>query len=135
MTDYMSRVVARKCTWCNNTVQVLRSTSEVYCNSCMQRVCELSHLPDSMDRNRCNTVFDPVRRDGRTLCIGHYKALQCHCRVCGACRGHAEPLSYDNWYYCEEHRPPDGEQSAIVRRILGGKLNDDCIGRVVSLVS
>ena len=95
-------LLRKKCTDCNFFFNTIAHTP--YCNCCIKYHCDLSHMKDSVRRHNCNSTFDLIYRK-HTLCVGHYKMLQNYCYVCGDCRSACDKLSYDDYYYCEEHKP------------------------------
>lgn len=116
----------KRCTSCNYICQTL--ANEPYCTFCIRKKCELRHL--KIPLNRCNNVLDHIERDNRIMCIGHYKHLQKHCKVCGVPKLKNDTLSYDDWYYCTSHKPKHNEQKYIVARLLHNVLDDDCISHI-----
>lgn len=113
----------KSCTTCNSCIQTL--ADEPYCIGCVTNKCELKHI--KIPLNRCNNVLDCVKRDNKVMCIGHYKYLQKHCKVCGTPKLKYDTLSYDDWYYCKLHKPKTNEQTQIISRLFCDLLDDDSI--------
>jgi len=89
---------------------------------------------DSIGRRVCNNVTDMVARNNRLYCIGHYKRLLQHCRVCGHPRScPKDALGYDGWYYCNAHKPPKSEQEECIHNVLSSVLCNDVIDLIVNL--
>jgi len=125
----MNKLEHKKCLECYSNVTTFSDSP--LCNICIKTKCELSHMKDSIGRNCCNTVVGLVKRK-YCLCIGHYKMLQSYCFVCGEARKYDGELSYDNYYYCDEHKPID--RNELLNKILSPVLNADCIGIIVSKI-
>ena len=119
----------KKCTDCNNVFNTFADIP--YCSICIKSHCDLSHTRDSIGRHKCNSTFDLIHRKN-TLCVGHYKMLQNFCYVCGEPRQADDKLSYDDYYYCQCHKPMD--QKLLIEKIFNDKLNNDVINKIISKV-
>uniref|UniRef100_A0A6C0FDW1 Uncharacterized protein n=1 Tax=viral metagenome TaxID=1070528 RepID=A0A6C0FDW1_9ZZZZ len=129
------KIVKSNCSICNIKTDSLPNNKTVYCSKCMRNICTLTHIPDNFDRcYSCNYINEPIIRDGHVMCVGHYKKLQMHCKICGEPRKPFEKLSYDHWYYCHKHIPSSDEQSKIVYRYLIEFINKDCISHILSFL-
>lgn len=129
------KIVKRNCVICNVKTETLIHTKNTHCCKCIRNVCSLTHIPDNFNRhNSCNFINDPIVRDNRTMCIGHYKRLQMHCKICGEPRNLSDNLSYDDWYYCYEHKPPENEQAFYVNKYLENDLPNDCIKHILTFL-
>ena len=119
----------KQCVDCNS---VFNTFAEIpYCSICIKNHCELSYMKDSIGRFKCNSTFDLIHRKN-TTCIGHYKVLQNYCYVCGDPRSSDDNLSYDDYFYCNEHKPID--QKLLIKKILDDKLNYDVIENIVKKI-
>ena len=116
------------CSMCAVNVTVLSHIETSYCVNCMTTICQVSNL----DR-RCNVLSGTVCRNRQTMCVGHYKLLQSHCKTCGVRVTHNE-LCYDDWAYCKEHTVTKKEQSLFVHKYLENSLNTDCIEHILSFL-
>ena len=101
------------------------------CQTCIKINCSLSHTKDSIGRHKCNNLKDMVQRDDKTMCIGHYKKLQNHCRCCGNPRKSDETLAYDNWYYCGDDTPDINTRNILINKYLGNVLCNDVICKII----
>lgn len=122
-------LLRKKCSDCNSVFNTFAENP--YCSLCIKSHCELSHKKDSIGRNKCNSTFDLINRKNK-LCVGHYKMLQNYCYVCGDPRSADDELSYDDYYYCIEHKPI--AQKSLIQKILFRKLNNDVIEKIVEKV-
>ena len=104
------------------------------CRSCTQQKCVYRNLKDSINRYTCNHVVDLIHRDSCYVCIGHYKMLQKYCRCCGVHKKSDDTLSYDDWFYCHEHKPLLKHRDTLVCDILLPFLNRDVVNKIISLI-
>jgi hypothetical protein len=111
-------------------VQVLNNVDAPLCKSCITNKCQLSQKFGYFVK--CNNITNMKYKNGICICINHYKFLQKFCYVCGEPKKSHDKLSYDNLYYCPEHKPV--EQCEIIHRVLKNKLNSDCISMLVKMM-
>jgi hypothetical protein len=104
------------------------------CRSCTQKKCVYRNLRDSINRQTCNHMVDLIFRDNCYICIGHYKMLQKYCRCCGVHKRSNDTLSYDDWFYCDEHKPAVEYRNKLVTDILMPFLNADVVTQIIGLI-
>lgn len=106
------------------------------CNKCVVEKCDMSDVCDSLNRRKCNNVVDMINRNGKCVCIGHYKVLKMACKTCGEPRSNARADkvydAYDDWYYCKVHTPDQIEQYNCMCDLLGNHLNGDTLNLIYS---
>jgi hypothetical protein len=115
----------KKCTDCDSYFNTFAEIP--YCSICINSHCELSHKKDSIGRHRCNSTFDLICRKNK-LCIGHYKMMQNFCYVCGHPRSCCDNLSYDDYFYCNDHIPI--AQNKVIQKTFNNILNNDVIEKI-----
>ena len=126
----MTKVVHKNCTDCDMKVQVLSNVDKPLCKECIVRHCNLVKTLGYFVK--CNNITNMKYKNGRCFCINHYKFLQRFCYVCGKPKKEYDELSYDDLYYCKEHKPVD--QCEIIHRILKSKLDNDCINICIEMI-
>lgn len=124
-----------KCSDCGDTTHTYGAHNDsIYCKSCICEHCDLGGHLNNIGQPKCNNVHGLIKRDGKTLCIGHYKFLQKFCRVCGTPRSKYWTPAYDDWYYCPMHKPLPHEQRREIRKILGNELPNDIISHICTFL-
>ena len=126
----MKKLTVKKCKNCDINVKTFATNP--LCHTCLKLRCQLSHMKDSIGRNTCNAVEDLVMRK-YCLCVGHFKMLTNCCFVCGKPKANDDALSYDNYYYCAEHKPVD--QSKFVHRYFQNDLDFDSINKILEFTN
>ena len=120
------------CIDCDETINTFATFPR--CKHCTMSKCAFRHTPDSLNRIYCNHMVDLIFRDDQIMCIGHYKKLQKFCRICGSPKKFKDHLSYDNWYYCDLHKPKVAYRNKVIKDILSPYLCNDSLDIIIRLL-
>tara|TARA_B100001094_G_scaffold252978_1_gene251211 strand:- start:319 stop:789 length:471 start_codon:yes stop_codon:yes gene_type:complete len=119
----------KKCSKCNTILTTMAKNP--YCQNCIKHICVMSHDINIHGNKHCNVTVDPIVRDGKVYCVGHYKKALQHCRSCIRLRQPKEQLSFDGWYYCFKCKPTFQNHKNFLHDYFDDTLNHDTVEEII----
>ena len=101
-------ITHKHCKDCEARVCVAKTNMSPLCKMCTEKKC-------CINSGRCNNMFPTITRNGKTYCLGHWKAICSKgCRICNS----RERLKFemDRYAYCMHCRPTfNGIKSQFIK--------------------
>ena len=119
----------KRCTKCNTILTTM--SKRPYCQNCIKNVCVMSHDINIHGNKHCNITVDPIVRNNKTYCIGHYKKALQHCKTCNKIRQPKERLAFDGWYYCFKCKPTFKNHKKFLHDYFDSSLNFDTVEEII----
>ena len=81
-----------------------------YCKEHSQFFCCLKHTKNIFNEIRCNTTVKMISLNNKMYCNSHFRTLLSKCNEdeCTVKRNTSE-LAFDKKWYCDKHKPNNGE--------------------------